>query len=96
MRKERGGIQKVGDLFDKYRQNLIAPEASVISAFVEVVDDLFGIRVPIERVRYKTSTKTISLTGRGPLKSEIQLHKKEILLHLKGRLGGKNAPSNIM
>jgi len=96
MPKERGGIKKVGDLFDKYRKNLIAPEASVISVFVEVVDDLFGIRVPKERVRYKTNTKVISLTGRGPLKSEIQLHKKEILIHLKGRLGGKNTPSNIL
>lgn len=96
MRKGRGEIVKLGDLFEKYRKNLKAPEKTIIVAFEEVVLDLFEIKIPKGKVKYSPASKTISIIGGGPLKSEINLHKEEILLHMKGRLGEKSAPKEIL
>lgn len=89
-------IKKISSLFEKYKQRLVAPEATVINAFLDVVNDLFGIKCSKDKIRYVPSTKTLSLTGGGPLKSEIKLHEVEILAHLKGRLGEKNSPKCII
>ena len=94
--KRGGELTKVGDLFLKYTQNLIAPEASVIVAFIEVVDDVLSINIPKSNVRYNPDTKTLSVTRGGPLKSEIKLREAEIVNHLKARLGPKNAPKTIL
>lgn len=96
MRKGRGEIVKLGDLFEKYRKNLKAPQGTVIESFCEVVEDVLCITIKKEKVKYSPSTKTVSLVIGGALKSEIQLHKKEILNHLKGRLGEKSAPTEIL
>lgn len=89
-------VKKVGDLFEKYRRRLIAPEGSVIDAFIEVVEDLLSVKIKKSKVRYTPSSKTLSLVGPGALRSEIKLHEKEIIEHLKGRLGEKNAPRTIL
>ncbi|MFT5037180.1 MAG: hypothetical protein ACI9VM_000757 [Candidatus Azotimanducaceae bacterium] len=96
MRKGRGEVIKIGDLFDKYRKTLKAPQGSVIKVFCEVVFELLTIEINKERIKYSPSTKILSLATGGPLKSEIQLHKKEILTHMKGRLGEKSAPKDIL
>lgn len=90
------GIKKLNSLFDKYKQTLKAPQGSVIQAFIEVVEDLLTIKVKKEQVTYSTTNKILTLKTGGPLKTEVQLHKKEILLHLKGRLGEKSAPKDIL
>lgn len=90
------GIKNLNSLFDKYRKTLKAPQGSVIAAFIEVVNDVLGITVKKEAVRYTPSSKTLVIQGGGPLKSEITLHKEEILNHLKGRLGEKSAPKEIL
>ncbi len=90
------GIKHLGSLFDKYKNQLRAPQGSVISAFCEVVEDLYGFSVPKTGVTYSVRNRTLSLRVSGPLKTEIQLKKKEILNHLKGRLGEKSAPTNIL
>ncbi len=92
----RGEVVKVGDLFAKYKNILKAPEASVRKAFVEVVADLLDIAVKESNVSYKPSTRIITLKSGGPLKSELLLHKKEILTHLKGRLGADGAPKDFI
>ena len=86
---------QVGGLFEKYKETLIAPQKTIIDTFCEVVEDLFEIRIPKEKVKYTPSTKTLVLHG-GVIKSEVQLHKKDILNHMKGRLGEKNAPKEIL
>lgn len=96
MRKGRGEIKKVGDLFEKYKKTLIAPQRTVIKEFVEVVYDLLNVEIHPSSVRYSPETKTLSVTVRGALKSEIQLHRDEISMHMKGRLGEKNAPHTIL
>jgi len=90
------GIKKIDGLFDKYKRVLKAPQGVVVDGFIEVVSDLIGVEIPKERIRYVTHTKTLSLSISGPLKSEILLHKDEIIRHLKGRLGQQSAPKDIL
>jgi hypothetical protein len=89
-------IKKVSDLFAKYKQRLVAPEASVINVFVEVVHDLLELDINPKKVSYSPHTRVIAINGGGPLKTEIKLHEKEILTHIKGRLGEKSAPKTII
>lgn len=90
------GIKKLSELFEKYKRTLKAPQGSVIKEFCEVVDELYSISIPKEKVTYNTYTRVLSLTVSGPLKTEVVLHKKEIITHLKGRLGEKSAPKEII
>lgn len=89
-------LKKVSSLFDKYKKSLIAPEASVVNVFVEVVEDLLGTNCPKERVRYNPSTKTLSFSGAGVIRGECKVHEMEIITHLRGRLGDKSAPKFIL
>lgn len=92
----RGELKKLSSLFDKYKERLIAPEASVINSFTEVVKDLLGFDIDKKKVRYSPSNRVLSLVGNGALRSELKLHEKEILTHLAGRLGKKSAPLKIL
>lgn len=96
MGKGEANLKAISDLFARHRNNLVAPEASVINAFVEVVGDLLNIKLKKNMVRYQPSSRTLYLTKNGPIKSEIQLRRDDILNHLKGRLGPKNAPKTIL
>lgn len=96
MEKKEKGITKISALFEKYTSRLIAPESSVIEAFREVAEDMFGFSVKKEQCSYSAYTKTLKLNLSGPPKSEIMLRKEEVLAHLKGRLGEQNAPQNII
>ena len=92
----RGGeIKKISDLFERYKKTLIAPERAVIDCFVEVVDELFGITVSPNLVSYTPSTRTLTIKS-SVLRNEVKLHQREILAHIKGRLGPKNAPHTII
>ncbi len=96
MRKGRGEVKRIGDLFEKYRKTLIAPQKTVIDTFIEVADDVLGVKMRSEWVRYTPGSKTLAIIAPGPVKSEIRLHKDELLAHMKGRLGEKNAPATIL
>lgn len=96
MKKERGEIKRVGDLFEKYRRTLIAPQRTVVVTFCEVVEEVMGYKLDPKRVKYTPHTKTLSIIGGGPLRSEVQMRKDELLAHMKGRLGEKNAPAAIL
>lgn len=91
----RGEITKVGDLFEKYKTILKAPQGTVVKEFVEVVQDLLGIKIDRKYIKYSVTSKTLSLTAPSALKQEISFHKDEIILHLKARLGEKSAPKII-
>lgn len=95
-RRESGEVRKVSDLFERYKKTLRAPERSVVHAFCEVVSDVLGFVVEEQKVSYTPTSRVIALKTKGPLRSEIKLHEEEILLHLKGRLGEKNAPKQIL
>ena len=95
-RKRREGTTRISDLFEKYTKSLIAPDSAVVEAFREIAEDLFGITISKQQCSYKSSTRTLRVTLSGPLKSEILLRKKEVLTHLKGRVGEHNAPEDIL
>lgn len=91
----RGELTKVSSLFDKYKKTLVAPEASVISAFLEVVEDLLSVKLSREKVKYNPTSRTLSLNGLGALRSEVKIREGEILDHLRGRLGDKCSPKRV-
>jgi gluconate kinase len=96
-RKKRGqGIVKVSDLFKKYRDTLKAPQGAVVTAFLEVVKELFGVTLKKEHCAYRVSTQTLTLTTSGMLKTEILLKKKVILSKMAEKLGEKSAPREIL
>ena len=88
----RGEIVKVSTLFDKYKTILQAPQGTVVKEFIEVINDLLGVKIDRKYIKYSVTSKTLSLTAPSAVKQEIALHKAEILLHLKARLGEKSAP----
>ncbi len=90
------GIKKLSDLFDKYKNTLKAPQASVVKAFCEVVDEVLDITIEPTDIKYNVYNKTINLRVSGIIKTEIKIHQEEILAHLKGRLGVDNAPKTIL
>lgn len=97
MRKQgRGGITKIADLFAVYKLRLKAPQGAVVKAFSEVVLDLLNIQVKDGWCSYSVTSRMLYISSTGPFKSEILMHKKEILTHLKGRLGEKSAPNDIL
>lgn len=96
MRKTRGEITKISALFEKYKTTLKAPQQTVIECFREVAEDLIGLQIQPKDVKYTVFNRTLSVSVKGPLKSEIKLHEAEILAHLKGRLGEHNAPLHII
>jgi hypothetical protein len=96
MRKGSGEIKKLSDLFEKYKNTLKAPQGVVIDCLREVVEDTIGLPIAKQSVRYSVHTKTLSVSVSGPLKSEIKLRKREILTHMKGRLGDQGVPVEIL
>ncbi len=97
MRKIVGGkITKFSSLFDVYKKRLKAPQGTVINVFIEVVMDLFSIILIKKQCSYSVFNKTLHINISGPAKTEILIHKTEILTHLKGRLGEKSAPKDIL
>ncbi|MDB9944436.1 hypothetical protein OAD26_00350 [bacterium] len=96
MRKSSDSIQNIGSLFDKYRKRLKAPQKTVINTFQEVVADLFGIHIDEKDCGYTVSNRMFRLNVSGPFKTEILMRKKEVLLHMKGRLGEKSTPKEII
>ncbi len=95
-RQGRGEVVRVGSLFDAYKTRLRAPQGSVVKTFQEVVKDLFGVEVRSDQCSYSVHTKTLTVHAQGPLKSEIRLRKAEILTHMKGRIGEKGTPIEIL
>ncbi len=97
MRKKGSGeIVKISKLFEVYAKRFVAPEKSVVKVFIETVEDLYGITIKESQCQYRPVTRTVLLTVPGALKSEILLNKKEILVHVTGRLGQKSAPKEVL
>lgn len=93
--KRRGELIKVGSLFDKYKNILQPPQATVLNEVVEVITDVCGVALQKKYIKYSVSSKTISITAPSVLKQEVMRRQAEILLHLRGRLGAK-APTKIL
>lgn len=90
------GVKRIRDLFAGYKGRFVPPRKTVVEALKEVIFDLYQFELKDEHIAYTPSTKIITLSAPGPLKTEIRLRKEEVLVHLKGRLGEKHAPSDII
>jgi len=90
------GAKKLVDLFAKYKNTLRAPERSVRVVVAEVISETLGFEVIETKMSYSLYSKIVTLKVPGPMRSEILLHKADILAHVKGRLGEQSAPCDIM
>ncbi len=96
-KEKRGqGIVHVSDLFKKYTQTLRAPQGIVITAFIVAVEEVCGATLTKNHCTYNPSTYTLSVHASGMLKTEITLHKKDILRVMKDTIGEKSLPKNIL
>lgn len=95
MRKSRGDIIKVSTLFEKYKTILKAPQGTVVKQVIEVIEDLTTIRLSEKYIKYSVQSRTLTITAPSALKQELALHRDEIIIHLKARLGERNAPKLI-
>ena len=96
MRKSRGEIVAVKDLFAKYRQTLQAPQKSVEVEAIKVIGEVVGIRLNEDQVRYTVSSQVLHIKASGMLKQEVKMKEKEIIKNLKQALGVKSAPKTIL
>lgn len=96
MFKRRGEIVALKDLFNKYRNTLIAPQQTVEVEALRVVGELCGFVLKENQVKYTVSTKTLAFSVPGVIRQEIKLKQKEILNELKKRLGEKNSPEILL
>ena len=96
MKKRNGELQKIGSLFDIYKDRLKAPQKTVIDVVVEVVKDVTGIALDPHRCSYTVSTKTLATNAPSMIQQEIQMHHDEIMVHVRGRLGDSSTPVRII
>jgi len=96
MKKRRGEIILVKDLFLKYRRLLQAPQKTVELSTIKVVGELLNIKLKEEQISYTVNTRTLAIKAPGILKQEILLKQVEIKSRLKDELGEKNAPKTII
>ena len=90
------GIKPINQLFEKYKNRLVAPQGSVKKAFCEVVHDLYGYTIQENQLSYSVHSRTLTLKIHSAMKTELLLKKKEVMTHLKGRLGEKSAPLTLL
>jgi len=90
------GVKKIGDLFEKYKNKLQAPQATVVNGFIEVVEKEFDYHIQKHLCTYSPHSKTISLSISGPVKTEILLNQNLILTELSKKIGEKNTPKQIL
>lgn len=87
---------KISALFEVYKKRLRAPQASVVNATIDVIEDLLGVKLTPDLFSYSPTSRILRINARGAMKSEIFLRKEEILTHLTGRLGSQSAPTTIL
>lgn len=100
-RKTKDGITRQGavpitDLLARYKTRLRPPQGVVIATFCEIVGEELGITLTRSDVRYSPYTRTVSLSVRGPQKTEIMLQKKRVLDKCKEILGELSFPKHIV
>lgn len=89
-------MKQLGDLFEKYRLRLKAPQSTVEKECVVVIREVAGFTITAAQVTYTVSTRTISLQVPSLLKSELRFHHTAILQELENRLGRDGCPKVIL
>jgi hypothetical protein len=95
MRKRRGEVTAIKDLFSKYRHTLIAPQKTVEMEVIRVVGEITGLTLKESQVTYTVSSRTVGISAPSLIKQEIKLKQTAILKELGSRLGAKATPQHI-
>ncbi len=85
-------MKPIGDLFEKYKMRFKAPQGSVETEAIIVIESVTGFALKKEQVVYTVSTKTLSLQVPSILKTEILFKKEPILAALQKNLGKESSP----
>lgn len=88
-------MKRLGDLFERYRTRIKAPQASVEKECVLVIKELTNFDLQVSQIEYTVSTKTISLRVPSILRTEILFKKEAILKQLSAHLGADSCPTHI-
>jgi hypothetical protein len=88
-------MRRLGDLFERYRTKIKAPQASVEKECLVIIKELTQFDLKLSQLEYTVSTRTISLRVPSILRTEILFRKTEILEKLKAHLGADNCQTYI-
>ena len=91
----KSGVQSLSGLLARYK-TLRAPQGAVLEVFIQSVSEVCGFVLEKKHLTYKPGSKTIGLCFAGPKKTEIFLHKEEILRVCRKGLGETSAPKAIL
>jgi hypothetical protein len=86
----------IQSLLARYTRNLQAPEASVTRTLCEIVEARLGIPLAREQLSYSPHTRVVTIRLSGPHKSELLLHKHELLVGMRDVLPPHAAPHDII
>lgn len=85
----------MGELFEKYRLHIKAPQATVEKACAQAIQEVTGFAVKPDQITYTVSTKTLSVQLPSVLKSELRFQQEEILRVMERELGEKQQKRTI-
>ncbi len=89
------GLASLAGLLARYKR-LKAPQGAVVAVFLVAVKDVCGFELKKAVVGYRPGTKTLSVSLAGPLKNEIILNQKRILVECRKQLDEASAPKAIV
>jgi len=90
--KPPAAMKHIGNLFEKYRLTIKAPQGSVETEAVAVIEKVTGFKLKKVQVVYTVSTKTLSLNIPSILKTEVLFKREQILNELQKNLGKDSSP----
>lgn len=96
MKKVHGEIVAVRDLFEKYHKTLQAPQKTVELEAIRVIGELVHITLKEHQVIYTPNSRILAIKVPSIIKQEVMLKRDDVLLELKQRMGGKNAPQTLL
>jgi hypothetical protein len=88
-------MKRLGDLFERYRTRIKAPQASVEKECLVIINELTHLKLEMSHIEYTVSTRTLSLRVPSILRTEILFKKQLILDKLKAHLGADSCPTYI-
>ncbi len=89
-------LVKASDLFAHYRNNLKAPQQSVITEVVAVIYEVTGFEISPKQCSYTVATRTVSLQVPSLLKQELKTHHEAIMARLREELGERSVPLIVL
>ena len=93
MRGEK--VHTITDLLAKYKK-LQAPQGAVTDVFARVVKEVLCVEISKKALTFTVSTRVMYVALSGPIKQELRLNAKKILLLCARELGEASAPKSLL